>query len=49
VVFVALLMAFAMMDDGQNQSMMIRGNPKWVQEKLNEVAPEAPIAQRKFN
>jgi cytochrome c oxidase subunit IV len=49
VVFVALLMAFAMMDDGQNQSMMIRGNPKWVQEKLNEVAPEAPIAQRKSN
>jgi cytochrome c oxidase subunit 4 len=47
VVFVALLMAFVLMDDGQNRSERIGGNPKWVQEKLNEVAPDAPIAQRK--
>ncbi len=45
VLFVALLIAFCMMDVGQYASTIYSGNPKGVQDVLNKDAPNAPIAK----
>ncbi len=47
IVLVVLLMMFALMDSGQYDPRIFKGNPVKVQDKLDAVAPTAPITADK--
>jgi cytochrome c oxidase subunit 4 len=47
IVLVGLLMMFTLMDTGQNNPSMFKGNPSGVQELLDAQAPMAPITAEK--
>ena len=47
IVLVVLLMMFALMDSGQYDPRIFKGNPVKVQDKLDAVAPTAPITEDK--